>query len=76
MWHEMATALRLSRRRLQKGSFQEEFGHSFGAGLDVELFVNAPDVITDSVNANAEFMGDLLVGQALRQSVDHGKLSL
>jgi hypothetical protein len=47
----------------------EEFGHGFGAGADLEFFVDAADVGVDGFVADAEFVGDFLVEEALaRQS--------
>jgi len=39
----------------------QEFGDGFGAGSDLEFFVDAPDVGVDSLVADAEFLGDFFV---------------
>ena len=52
------------------GSALEEFGDGFGAGADLEFFVNAADVGVDGFVADAEFIGDFLVKEPLREAIE------
>lgn len=49
----------------------EEFGDGFGAGADLEFFVDAADVGVDGFVADAEFFGDLLVEKALAEAIEN-----
>ncbi len=49
----------------------QKFGHGFGAGADLELLVDAADVGVDGLVADAQFVGDLLVEEALAQQIQH-----
>jgi len=52
-------------------SFPHKLRHRFRARLHVELFVNAADVISHRVNADAELIRNLFVSQTFRQPVQH-----
>jgi hypothetical protein len=46
-------------------SVLQVLGHGFRPGLDVELFIDTPQVGADGGHADAHLVGDLLVGQPL-----------
>ena len=46
-------------------SLQKKLCHGLTARLDVELFVDTPDVITHGVDAHSEFVRNLLIGESL-----------
>ena len=48
----------------------EEFGDGFGAGADLEFFVDPADVGVHRFIAHADFVGDFLVDQALAQEIE------
>ena len=45
----------------------EIFGHSFSSRLNVQFLVYVPEVRTDSIDADAQFIADLFIGQAAGQ---------
>lgn len=47
------------------------FGNRFGSGLHMQLFVNAPDIGADGVNADAQMLGGLLVGHSFGKTIQH-----
>ena len=53
------------------GSASEEFGHGFGAGADLQFFVDAADVSVDGFVADAHFLGDFLVEKSLAEMIQH-----
>ena len=50
----------------------EVFRDGFGSRLDMQFLVNVPEMGADGVDADAEFVADLLVRQAPRQAIQHG----
>ena len=55
--------LRLSSDALGRRSKTKIFGNCLRSRLDMQLFVNVPEVGADGVDANAELVADLLVCQ-------------
>ena len=47
------------------------FGDGFGARLDVQFFVNAPEISADGINADVQLVGDLFVSQPLGQTIQN-----
>src|SRR5581483_11906482 len=74
---EMATERRPSGRESAYSGFPtlapgHEFGDGFGAGLDVEFFVNAAQITAHGGGGDVEFGGNLFVGVAFGQELkDH-----
>lgn len=50
------------------------FNYCFGARVDVQFFVNCPDVTAHGINADLHAVGDFFVGVTVRQLVQ--KLAL
>lgn len=49
----------------RRASQAENFGDRLAAGVDVQFLIDALDDGHDRIAADAEFVGDLLVGQTL-----------
>jgi len=46
-----------------------------GARLDVQFFVNTPEVSANGINADVQLIGNLLVGKPLGQAVQNHLLA-
>ena len=54
----------------------EELCHGFGAGPDLEFFVNPADIRVNGFVADSEFLSNLLIEKALTQALEHFLLAL
>ncbi len=52
-------------------SAPQELGDRFGAGADLEFFVNPADVGVDGFVTDAELFSDFLVEKPLAQAIEH-----
>ncbi len=52
-------------------SLAQIFGDRLGARLDVQFFVDAPEICADGVDANAQLVGDLFVSKPLGQTIQN-----
>src|SRR4051794_26665830 len=59
----------------ERSSTLQELGDGFGAGPNLELFVNAADVCVDGCVADAELLGDFFVDSPFCQAIEHFPLT-
>ena len=55
--------------RTKYASRAEILSDGLGAGLDMQLFVNAAQIGANGINADAQLVGDLFIGQPFGQAI-------
>src|SRR5579862_3622406 len=67
--------LKASAARVALNSAAEIFDDGFGTGMDVQLFVDVPNVAVKCAVADAEVVDDFLVAKSFRELVEHFHLA-